>query len=170
MAPDTRRVSRFVTVGCLLALAVLVMVLFVGAANKNTEDTLLQRVGVPVTVTVSGCVGNRSVTGHPADGFTCRGSFALHGQRHQDAIEGLSQSRPLGVTVRGIVDPSDPNILGWFPAVQRTPSAMSSFVALAVLLGVLVLLVPLAVWRARRANRHDPARPDAVGLRSPKPN
>jgi hypothetical protein len=147
---DVRRVSRFITVGSLVILAVLVVVLSLAAANKNAKNTLLQRDGVPVTVTVTSCVGNRLVGGATVAGDTCRGSFNLHGHQYQDVIGGLTQSTSAGSTVRGITDPSDPNILGWFPAVQHAQSSVSSFVAPGILLGVLVLIFPLVAWRSRR--------------------
>jgi hypothetical protein len=156
---DIRRVRRFAMVGSLVVLAVLVVVLFVVAANKNSKNTLLQRDGLPVTVTVTRCIGNLSGSGSTVAGYTCRGAFSFHGHRYHDVIGGLVQSTPAGSTVRGITDPSDPSILGWFPAVQHAQSSISSFIAPAILLGVLVVLVSLIAWRARGRRANVPARP-----------
>jgi hypothetical protein len=153
---DVTRVTRFITIGSVVVLAVLVVVLFVAAVNKNSKNTLLQREGVPVSVTVTHCVGNLSGSGSTVSGYTCRGTFSLHGHQYDDVIGGLLRLTPAGSTVRGVIDPSDPSILGWFPAVRETQSSVSSFVAPAILLGLLLVIVPLIVWRARRRGAKTP--------------
>ncbi|MGA2035977.1 MAG: hypothetical protein ABSH04_00090, partial [Acidimicrobiales bacterium] len=57
VAVDARRVGRVVVGVCLVALAALVLVLFLAGIQKNAQINRLRKHGVAIDVTVSGCLG-----------------------------------------------------------------------------------------------------------------
>jgi hypothetical protein len=152
---DTGRISRVVTGICLVGLAVLVVSLFAGAAHRNAEITLLQNHGVPVTVTVTGCRGGLSGSGSNAAGYTCTGTFTLHGHRYDDSIGGLTSFKASGQTIRAVTDPDDPRLLSTAGAVSRAQASSGAFAAPISLLVFLVFAAGLVIWRAGRTASKD---------------
>ena len=147
---DTGRISRVVTGICLIGLAILVASLFAGAAHRNAEISLLQHHGVPVTVMVTGCQGGLSGSASNAAGYTCTGTFTLHGHRYDDSIGGLTSFKASGQAIRAVTDPDDPRLLSTTGSVARAHASSGAFAAPVSLLVFLVLAAGLVVWRARR--------------------
>ncbi|MDT4937818.1 MAG: hypothetical protein QOG80_1489 [Pseudonocardiales bacterium] len=148
---DTRRVVRAAVALCLVGLAVLAVVLSIAAVHENARSSALQRRGVPVDVTVTGCVGLASGTGITVYAYTCRGTFVLDGYSYNDAIGGLSDAHTAGEKVRGVADPRSPSTLSSAAAVAHTQSPWKAFIAPAVPLLLLVSSVALIAWRYGRA-------------------
>jgi hypothetical protein len=153
---DSRKAKRVVVVFAVVVLAALVIILTVTAANKNDRIDRLGRHGVPVQVTVTVCVAMASGTGATIVGYTCRGTFTLDGQSHEDVIRGSNVVRPAGQKLRGITDPGDPALLSTARAVATTHASWTAYVAAGVSLVLLLLLVALVLWRARRAPKLTP--------------
>jgi hypothetical protein len=118
VAVDSRRASRVVIILCLLSLAATSAALFVVGARKNAQIGELRNRGVSITVTVTRCIGLLSGSGSNAAGYSCRGSYAYHGTRYEEAIPG-NVSRLPGSTLPGVIAPDDPALLST-PAVLRS--------------------------------------------------
>jgi hypothetical protein len=148
---DVRRAARVVVGACLIALAVVTGVLFAAGAGKNAQINLLRQHGVPVTVTVSGCIGLMGGSGSNLAGYSCQGTFLLDGHRHSDDIPGDSLLRP-GSTVRGVSASSDPGLLSTVGVLATQHSSWRVFLLPTILLIILVVL-GFGVFRRRRPRR-----------------
>ena len=150
---DGRRILRVAGAVCLVGLAVLVVITTVSARGQNSRMTRLQQHGVPVTVTVTGCVGIVSGTGSTNTGFSCRGNYTLGGHAYNEVITGTSAQLPEGSTVQAVAVPGDPALLSTADAVAHAHHSSDVYVTPIILLVVLVLGVGLLVWDTRRHRR-----------------
>jgi hypothetical protein len=149
---DRRRAGQ-VVVGLVGAtLLVLVVVLTVAGAHSNDQiDTLHDR-GVPVTVTVTGCLGLLGGSGSNAAGYSCHGSYTLDSRRYIEPLPGTSFHRP-GATIPAVAVPGDPALLSPDSIIDKQHSSAGVYVVPAVLACVLLLLLGLVVWRYRTGQR-----------------
>jgi hypothetical protein len=149
VAVDAKRVGRAVLGGCLVAVLVTAVVLFVAGTNKNAQITALHERGVPVEVTVTKCLGLLGGSGSNAAGYACTGTFTLGGQRFAEAIPGDTFHAP-GSTLRGVAVAGNPPLLSTASAVASEHASWTVFVVPGVLLVVLVLALGAVVLRRRR--------------------
>lgn len=137
---------------CVVGLAAVVAVLFVAGAHKNDQITRLHRQGVPVAITISGCLGQLGGSGSNQAGYSCRGTFSLQGRRYHEPIPG-STLYTQGTTLRGVAVPGDPALVTP-AAVLRTEQASFSVFALPIVLAALwVILVAAGVVLTLRHRR-----------------
>jgi hypothetical protein len=149
---DSRRATRVVVGFCLVVLVALVIFLTLSAVSKNASIGRLQRHGVPVDVTVTSCVALASGTGATITGYTCRGTFTLHGHRYNEVIGGSIDLHPVGQTLHAVTDPGDPSTLSTARAVRTTHRSWTAFIPAAIALVLLVLVLALVLRRHRRGD------------------
>jgi hypothetical protein len=149
---DARRVGRVVVGLCLVALALVTIVLFVAGARKNAQITRLRQHGVPVQVTVSRCLGQMGGSGSDPAGYACRGSFSIGGHRYSEAIPGNTNHAP-GTTVQAVTVSGDPTLLSTVGSVATERASWRVFVLPTSLLLLLALLVGALVLRRRHVLR-----------------
>jgi hypothetical protein len=159
---DARRVGRAVVGLCLVALLVLVVIFTVAGVHKNSQINRLHHDGVPVTVTVTSCLGLMGGSGSNAAGYSCTGTFTVDGKRYSESLPGTDFHKP-NSSLRAIVVPSDPALVTPVSIVRTEHSGLSVFIVPGILLVVLLLLVGLIVVLPRRA-RHEvpPSAPDVA--------
>jgi hypothetical protein len=144
-----RRLGTIVVGLCLIVVAVLAIAFFVAGLHKNDQTTRLRQHGVPVTITVTGCVGQLGGSGSNAAGYTCRGSFSLDSHRDTESIPGTTLRSP-GTTIAGVALPGDPALVTTTAILATEPPSNGVFILPAVLLAVLVVgIVGLVAWRRR---------------------
>jgi len=149
----SRRIVWVVAGLCIGVLALLVVVLTVSAIDQQSRANRLRQVGVPVEVTVTGCMGRASGTGITTTGYTCRGRFVLSGARHEAVIGGSSALRAPGDTLRVVADPLDPTAVATVQSVARPGSSWTAFIAPASLLVALLAAGAIAWWQLPRLRR-----------------
>ena len=71
-----------------MTLAVLVVVFTVAGVHKNSQINRLRHDGVPVTVTVTNCLGLMGGSGSNAAGYSCTGTFTIDGTRYTESLPG----------------------------------------------------------------------------------
>ena len=110
--------------------------------------------GVPVEVTVTGCLADIGGSGSDLVGYECRGTYRVGGRLYDEAIPGNTLHRP-GATVRGITVPGDPSLISTVAAVKSEQPSWRVFILPVILLSILVLLTGAIVlrWRHTRAVR-----------------
>jgi hypothetical protein len=146
---DGRRVAQ-VAIGVVLAtLAVLAIVFTVVGIHTNQQDDRLHDDGVPVTFTVTGCMGLLGGSGSNAAGYACRGTYTLDGHRYSEPLPGVTFHRP-GSTVSAIAVSGDAALVSPASIVATEHSSAGVFVLPAVLGVVFLLLVALLLIRRRR--------------------
>ncbi len=157
---NARKVGQVVVGLCLLTLAVLVVIFTVAAFHRNSQINELHHDGVPVTVTVTKCIGLMGGSGSNAAGYSCTGSFTLHGSQYTEALPG-SGFRKIGSTLEATAVPNDPALVSPNSILHSEHASFSVFVLPLILLAVLVLLVAiiLLVRRRRRETRQQHRRP-----------
>jgi hypothetical protein len=152
--PEAQRIGgRFWLVVCVLValvIAVFIAVSFISAANDNARIDRLKTHGTPVVVTVTSCAGHIGGSGSNAAGYTCYGTYRVHGVRYQEIIGSMTRESPTGTTVRVIADPSHPSTIELASAVAASSSSDSAFVVPSIL-AALFVASSLIVGRARRA-------------------
>ncbi len=147
-----RRVAH-VALGIVLAtLAILAIVFTVVGVHTNQQDDRLHNDGVPVSFTVTGCLGLLGGSGSNAAGYSCQGTYTLDGARYHEQLPGDSFHRP-GSTVAAIAVPGDPALVSPASIVATQRSSAGVFVLPAVLFVVLLVLVALLVAVRRRHQR-----------------
>ncbi len=156
---NARRVGQVVVGLCLVTLAVLVIVFTVAGVHKNSQINELHHDGVPVTVTVTNCLGLMGGSGSNAAGYSCTGSFTIHGTRYTEGLPGTGFHR-VGSAVAATVVPSDPALVSPNTILRSEHASMSVFLLPLILLVVLILLVALIALVRRR-------RRDAAELTTP---
>jgi hypothetical protein len=156
---DVRRLSRVALAVVAVVLVVLAVLLFVAGAHKNSQVTTLQNHGVPVTATVTGCLGQLGGSGSNAAGFTCRGRYHLAGREYDEVIPG-NTAYPPGTHLRVVVAHTDPALVSTPHLLATEHPSAGVYVAPTVLLVVAVGLgLVLILGRRRRhpAPAGDPA-------------
>ena len=149
----TRRVVDVVAAGCVALLVASVVVLSVSASHQNGQLTTLRHHGVPVEVTVTGCLGISSGVGMGIEYWQCRGSYTLGGQSYQEVLRGSRTLLEAGQQIPAVAVPGQPALVTTASAVGKSRSAWTPYVAPA-LLGVAAIAVILG-WAllTRRSRR-----------------
>jgi hypothetical protein len=145
---------------CLVTLAVLVIVFTVAGVHRNSQINELRHDGVPVTVTVTHCLGLMGGSGSNAAGYSCTGSFTIHGTRYTETLPG-SGFHDVGSTVTATVVPHDPALVSPNSILRSEHASNTVFLLPLILLVVLALLVALVALVRRR--RRDVAAPLTPG-------
>lgn len=145
---DGRRIRGAVATTCAVLLAALAASLFIAGARKNAQITSLRRSGVPVIVTVTGCMGLLGGSGSNAAGYTCRGRFTLRGRTDVDTIPG-DVDRPPGTTVRAITLAADPGLLATERELSAEHATASVFLLPSSLVAVLAVAAAFVLSRRR---------------------
>jgi hypothetical protein len=149
---DGRRVGQ-VAIGIVLAtLAILAIVFTVVGFHTNLQNDRLHNDGVPVTFTVTGCMGLLGGSGSNAAGYACRGTYTLDGHSYREQLPGDSFHRPES-TVPAVAVPGDAALVSPASIVATEHSSASVFVLPAILGSIFLLLgaLLLALRRRRQA-------------------
>lgn len=154
---NTRTVVRFLIGLTLLILVVVVIVTTLGAAQQDSNQTRLQRHGVPVEITVTRCEGVTSGIGQALNYDVCRGNYTLAGRRYNAVIGGNRVAHPIGQTLAGVTVPGDPGLLSTATAVGKRFSPWTPYITPIILAAVTVVLVLGLLlwsrWRQRAGGR-----------------
>lgn len=145
---DPRRAAQLVVGACLVGLTVVGVVLLVSGIQKNAHTASLHDHGVPVPVTVSGCLGLLGGSGSNAAGYACTGTYTYDGHHYQQAIPGDTLLHA-GTVIHGVIVPSDPRLLSTPAAVDAQRASWRVYIAPAILFGI-VVAVSGAFLLARR--------------------
>jgi hypothetical protein len=149
---DARLAGRIAIALVLVTLLVVAIVLFIAGGDKNTQISSLREHGVPVTVTVTGCVGLLGGSGSNFAGYACRGSYTLDGRQFNESIPGDALLAN-GAHIEGVAVPGDPGLLSTPSLVASQRASARVFILPAVLSLVFVAIVVLLFWRRRSRRR-----------------
>ena len=146
---DAGRLGR-IALGLVMAtLAVLAIVFTVAGIHSNDQIRRLHNQGVPVTFTVTGCLGLLGGSGSNAAGYSCRGVYTLDGVHSVESLPGSVFHRP-GTKVAAIAVPGDPALVSPVSIVDAQHPSNAVFILPAILTLALLVLVGV-VLRARRS-------------------
>jgi hypothetical protein len=156
---DGRRVGQVALGIVLVTLLVLTIVFTVVGIHTNQQNDRLHNDGVPVTFTVTGCLGLLGGSGSNAAGYSCHGTYTLDGKSYAEQLPGDSFHRP-GSAVPAIAVPGDPALVSPASIVATKNSSAGVFVLPIILFVVLLalgaLLLMLRRRRQRSASAHTP--------------
>ena len=161
--------GRFWFVVCVfvfIVIAVFIVVSFITAVNDNVRMERLKTHGVPVVITVTSCTGHIGGSGSNAAGYTCYGTYRVHGVRYREIIGSKTTTSPTGATVRGVADPSRPSTVELASAVATSKPSDSHYVTPSILAA---MFVALAFVIARRRSRIKQQRTQPATPRSHAP-
>jgi hypothetical protein len=162
VAIQTRRVLGAVAALCVAVLVALIVDLTMAAAHQGAQLSTLRHQGVPVEVTVTGCLAVGSGVGMGIEYWQCRGAYALGGETFNEVIRGSRNLLDAGQQLSALAVPGRPALVSTVSAVAQRHSAWTRYVAPA-LLGVAAVLVVLG-WvllsrRRRGQSRSDGGQP-----------
>jgi hypothetical protein len=160
---DPRRLFRVLVGSAIVALAVLIAVLALEAAHKNSRIDALQRRGVPVDVTVTSCFGILSGTGITVTTFQCSGSYDVAGQTYHAVIAGSDLNHKAGDVVQAVADPKHPTSISLASSLVNAHSSWRPYIAPTILFVVLLMLIAGALWWSRRNSAQRPPDGDPLG-------
>jgi hypothetical protein len=150
VSADAHWVGRIVAGILVVGLAVVVVVLLVAGVRKNDQIATLRTHGMPIQMTVSGCMGLLGGSGSNPVGYSCHGTFIIGGHHYDDQIPGNTLYGP-GDTLAGITVASDPRLFTTPAALRSLRASGRVYVVPAILTVVLVSVVAgLAVLGRRR--------------------
>lgn len=155
---DIRRTGRGVAWVCAALLVAIGVVLLVSGLHTNDQINRLHDDGVPVSVTVSGCIGLMGGTGAQVAGYSCNGSYTLDGTKYLQTIPGMTFHEP-GSTIGGIAVPGDPKLLSTPDQVARQHASWRVLLVPVLLFAVAVVTV-VALLRGRRRRAPETAGTD----------
>jgi hypothetical protein len=135
---------------CLIALAVVAVILLIAGVQKNNQAVTLHQHGVRVNVTVIGCLGLLGGSGSNGAGYACRGTYTFDGHRYTQSIPGNSQRAP-GAVITGVIVASSPGLLSTPGLVAAQQASWKVFIVPIVLFVVLALSLVLVALVRRRA-------------------
>lgn len=147
----SRRFWLFAGAFGLAVVAAVLVVSLLSVTNDNARIDRMKTHGIPVTITVTSCIGNIGGSGSNSAGYTCRGDYTVGGATYREIIGSMATFSALGTTVRGVVDPSHHGTVVLSSAVRNSSASPSRYVAPG-LLGIVLVALTLALRRvARRA-------------------
>jgi hypothetical protein len=161
---DIRRAGQVVVGVGLAALAVTGLILLIAGIHNNSQINRLRHHGVPVSVSVTTCLGLMGGTGQQGAGYSCTGTYTLDGTEYRQAIPGLAFHAP-GSTIEGVAVPGDPKLLTTPDQLSRQHASWTAFIIPGLLL--LVVAVALVVLLLRRSRSLSPA-PDGTAPAAPR--
>jgi hypothetical protein len=151
---DLRWAAKAVIAVCLAALVVTGAVLLVSGLHTNSQINALHDKGVPVEITVTGCLGLMGGTGSQLAGYSCTGTYVLDGVQYTQAIPGLA-FHAVGHTVAGVAVPGDPKLLSTPDQVASQHASWRVFLIPGILF--LIAIAWVAELYRRRPRRTAPA-------------
>jgi hypothetical protein len=149
---------RAATVG-LVIFAVAIALSFASTLNDHSRLDRMKSHGIPISVTISNCVGNMGGSGSNVAGYVCRGTYALDGVKYNEIISSMTTFASPGSRVHAIADPSQHGYVALASAITNASSSSAAFVVLIILFAVLLLLATLLFRIARRPRPEDDVLP-----------
>jgi hypothetical protein len=151
---NPRRMAAVIVALSIVVLLAVAAELALSASGRNGEVARLQQHGVPVTVTVTKCLGISSGVGMGIEFWQCSGSYSLAGRAYEEIIGGSRTRLAGGQTLAGVADPGHPGVVWSAASLSRQHVSESSYIAPAVLGGLAAAIVAgWAVIRSRRRRR-----------------
>lgn len=158
---NTHVVVRVVVAVVLVGLTALTVGLFIAGVHRNSQIDNLRQHGVPVQVSVTGCMGLLGGSGSNAAGYSCKVVLESGGHRYVDALPGDSFYQP-GTVLHAVTVAGDPSLITLASTVSGEHASGRVFILPTILLVLLVLFVVfLLLWRQRRMARSSRPAPPA---------
>ncbi|HUX04084.1 MAG TPA: hypothetical protein VMV53_04170 [Acidimicrobiales bacterium] len=133
----------------LIIFAAAIVVAFVSATNDNARIERMRANGIPVTVTVAGCVGSLGGSGSNIVGYTCQGDYRVGGTAYHEIIGSMTTLAAPGTLVRAVADPTQHSSVV-LASAARTATASPKVYALSGVLSVMLALLTLGYGRLAR--------------------
>ena len=136
-------------------------VLLAAGFHTNSQINELRQHGVPVTATVTGCLGLMGGTGSQSAGYSCTATYTLDGTRYTQAIPGLA-FHPTGARVSGVAVSGDPKLFSTPGLVAARRASWRVFIVPGLLLAVVMVGVVFGFrrrWSSRTADGTAAAEP-----------
>jgi hypothetical protein len=158
VAVDHGRLVRLLTVMVLVALALGAVASLAYGVHGNAQRSDLRSHGVPVTVTVTSCLGELGGSGSNPVDYVCRGSYDLAGQRYSSPVPGTTAYAP-GTQLHAVAVPGALALASSTGAVLIPDPSWHVYVLPAVLAGGFVAIAVLARRAGRRRAASEPRKP-----------
>lgn len=147
---DARTLGTAVGVAVLLALLVAGALLLAAAVHRNAQVADLRAHGVPVDVTVTGCIGGLGGSGSNEVSYLCTGVYRRGGNSHTVTLPD-SADHAKGSVVREVTVPDDPGLVAT-PAAVRGERVEAKLYILPVAM-LVVAVGGAATWIVARRRR-----------------
>jgi hypothetical protein len=153
VALQGRRVAWVLGLLCTAALIAVTAAVAVSDARSNAGTDRLRSQGVPVVVTVTGCLAISSGVGMGIEYWRCRGSYAMGSRTYEEEIGGQRALLERGSRIAAIAVPGDPSLVAVPAALRQRRSYTVAEVIGGVTAALIVGETALATARRRRRRR-----------------
>jgi hypothetical protein len=120
-----------------------IVVALISAGNDNSRSSRLKNQGIHVPVTVSYCLGQLSGSGSTLAGYTCHGTYVVHGTTYHEVIGAKSTFSKPGTVIAGVADPTQPSTVVTATSAESSSTSVAPYVIVAVLV---LLLIGALAW------------------------
>jgi hypothetical protein len=144
-------VVRVLVAVTLVGLIALAGALTASVTGQNSRLSTLRNQGVPVQMTVTGCVAITSGIGMGVKYWECRGSYTLGGHTYNEVIGASRAHLPVGQQVSAIAVPGHPALVSTSTNVSQRHSSFTPYVTPIILAALSVTgALGLILWSRRR--------------------
>jgi hypothetical protein len=141
---DLRRVLQVVLALGIVGLLTAVVVTTISASDQNSRNARLRRAGVPVVVTVTGCVGYGSGIAQAVNYYQCRGTYTMDGHRFDEVIGGLRAQEPVGERLAAVAVRGEASSVTTTRSVAKPGSTFAPYIT-PIALGAVAMMLALAL-------------------------
>lgn len=145
---DVRKAAVVAVCVCVVALAAIVVGLFIAGIDKNARIANLRLHGVGVEATVTQCRGLLGGSGSNAAGYVCDGSYGIGGRRYAALLPGNVLRVP-GTKLPGIAVPGNPPTFSTATSLAGERASSRVYLLPTILLVALALIVGAWLFRLR---------------------
>jgi hypothetical protein len=153
IAISRARAIRIIGGFVVASLLALTIVLGLQAHSANTRYQRLHSSGVPVAVTVKGCLGVIGGTGVTETYYRCTGTFTYAGKEYTEEILHMPDLHRPGSIVSAVVDPHDVTNLSLASAVAAGHDNAAEYIPTEICLALFVVALAVFTWVAWRRPR-----------------
>ena len=122
MALQGGRVAAVLSAVCVVTLIAITVLVGASTASANARTQRLRQHGVPVQMTVTGCLAISSGVGMGIEYWRCRGSYTLGSRTYTEVIGGERRLLETGEKVAAVADPANPSSVSVPGALGRKHS------------------------------------------------
>jgi hypothetical protein len=152
---DPHSVVRVLAGIGLAGMLVASLALFVAGARHNAQVSELQHHGIPVDITVTGCLGLLGGSGSNAAGYACNGTYTLGGRRYYAHLPGSFLRAP-GTELAGVASRFDPRLVATRTALAGQRPSARVYLLPSVLAALIAITLACAGWRRATRRRSSP--------------
>lgn len=141
---------------CVATLVAVTVLVGVANVNANASTQRLRRHGIPVVMTVTGCLAISSGVGMGIEYWKCRGAYTVGSRTYEETIGGQRSLLEAGQKIDVLADPGQPSLV----SVPAALGHQHSYALTEVLAGITFAVLASGVGATLLVRRRRPSPQD----------